>query len=223
MLTAVVIRGEQIVVALVPAAEGEAAEEMTFEQSQDFCEFPFKTQEEFEVGLEEGHPCEEGPSPLAIEPKELIWGGASFLVLALLMRFWLFPAVKSGMDARYAHIRGGHEQAEQARAAARAEVADYETALAAVKSEANARIDAARQTLEGERASRLAEVNAAIAAKREAAAAEAAAARSAAQDDVAAAVADITGRTVELATGRVPDAGTVQRAVGAVMGAGVAS
>ena len=71
---------------------------LTFAESQDFCEFPFDTEEEFEHGLEEGHPCEEGPSPLAIEPKELMWGGGAFLVLAVLMRFWLFPAVKQILE-----------------------------------------------------------------------------------------------------------------------------
>jgi F-type H+-transporting ATPase subunit b len=127
------------------------------------------------------------------------------------------------MDARYNLIREGHEQADTARAAARAEVAEYESALATVKSEANDRVEAARQTLEAERTARLAEVNAAIAAKRESAAAEAAAAREAAQADVAAAAADVASRTVELATGRVPDQQAVRDAVDAVMGAGVSS
>lgn len=225
MLTAVVTRGQQITVTFVRAEEGEGHSEttMTFEESQSFCEFPFKTEEEFEVGLEEGHPCEEGPSPLAPEPKELIWGGASFIVLLIAMRFWLFPALKKGMDARYGLIRSGHEQADTARAAARAEVAQYESALATVKAEAHDRIEAARATLESERSARLAVVNAEIAARREEAAAQAAAARQAASADVAAAAADVTARTVELATGKAPDAAAVRSAVDAAMGTGVPS
>jgi len=232
VLTAVVIKGAQTKIAFVASTDegeehaetGEAhAETMTFAESQEFCEFPFDTEEEFEHGLEEGHPCEEGPSPLAIEPKELLWGGGSFLVLALLMRVWLFPAVKRGMDARYAHVRAGHEQADQARAAARAEVAEYDTALATVKAEAVARLDAARQTLEAERTARLAEVNAGIAARREAAGAAARSAREAAQADIAAAAADVTIRTVELSIGRAPDSGAVREAVDAAMGVGVPS
>jgi F-type H+-transporting ATPase subunit b len=205
VLTAVVTRGLEVEVRLV-AAEGE-------EHTVD-CEF------EPEEGSTE---CGEGPSPLAIENKELAWGAGAFIVLALIMRFWLVPAVKKGMDARYNLIRSGHEQADTARAAARAEVAEYESALATVKAEAHERIEAARATLEAERSARLAEVNAAIAAQREAAAAEAAAARQAASADIASAAADVTSRTVELATGKAPDASTVRSAVDAAMGAGVAS
>jgi F-type H+-transporting ATPase subunit b len=233
VLTAVVTMGAQInVVFVATSEEGEVehtatgeehAEDMTFAESQEFCEFPFETEEEFQHGLEEGHPCEEGPSPLAIETKELLWGGGAFIVLALLMRFWLFPAVKRGMDERYSHIRSGHEQADAARAAARAEVAEYQAALATVKSEASTRIDAARQTLEAERTARLAAVNAEIAARREAAAAEAAAAREAVRGDIATAVADVASRTVELSVGTTPDAAAVRNAVDSVMGAGVGS
>ncbi|HSJ90984.1 MAG TPA: ATP synthase F0 subunit B [Ilumatobacter sp.] len=225
MLTAVVTRGLAIEVEFVAAEEGDGhgGELMSYEESLDFCEFPYETEEAFLAEAEAAHPCLEGPSPLAVEMKELAWGASAFIVLALLMRFWLFPAVKKGMDARYAHIRSGHEQADHARAAARAEVADYESALATVKAEANERIEAARQTLETERTARLAEVNAVIAGKREAAAAEAAAARAAVRGEIASAVADVTSRTVELSIGKVPDASVVRSAVDHAMGVEVAS
>jgi F-type H+-transporting ATPase subunit b len=225
VLTAVVTRGLALEVRFVAAEEGEehGGELMSFAESQDFCEFPYETEEEYEANASAAHPCLEGPSPLAIEVKELAWGAGAFIVLAVLMRFWLFPAVKKGMDARYSHIREGHEQADNARAAARAEVSEYESALATVKAEAHERIDAARHTLETERTARLAEVNAAIAAKREAAAAEAEAARQAVQADVAAAATEVTARTIELATGTAPDVGTVRTAVEQSMSAGVSS
>lgn len=223
MLTAVVTREPAIDITFVAAEEGDGGELMPYEESLDFCEFPYETEAEYEAEASAAHPCLEGPSPLAIEVKELAWGAGAFIVLALLMRFWLFPAVKQGMDARYAHIRSGHEQADNARAAARAEVAQYESALATVKAEANERIEAARQTLEAERSARLAEVNAAIATKREAAAAEAAAAREAVRGEIASAVADVTSRTVELSLGKVPDPALVRRAVDTAMGAEVAS
>ena len=225
MLTAVVTRGIAIEVQFVAAEEGDehGAEMMTFEESKDFCEFPYETEAEYEAEASAAHPCLEGPSPLAVEVKELAWGAGAFIVLALLMRFWLFPAVKKGMDARYAHIRDGHEQADHSRAAARAEVAEYESALATVKAEANERVEAARETLEAERTARLADVNAAIAAKREVAAAEAAAARAAASGDIAAAVIDVTSRTLELSIGNVPDGAAVRSAVDSAMSAGVSS
>ena len=224
MLTAVVTRGPAVEVRFVAAEGGdEKSEKMSFEESQDFCEFPYENEETYEAEASASYPCLEGPSPLAVEVKELAWGGGAFIVLALLMRLWLVPAVKKGMDARYAHIRSGHEQADAARAAARAEVSEYEAALAGVKAEASQRVDAARQTLEAERTSRLAEVNAEIAAKREAAAAEAAAARDAVRADIESAVVDVTNRTLELATGRTPDAAAVRQAVAAAMGSEVAS
>ena len=91
---------------------------------------------------------DKGPSPIAPEPKELLWGGGAFLVLFVLMRVVLFPRLKKGMEARYGKIRGDHETAESVRAAAKAELAAYEAELAKVKAEARQRIDAARQTLE---------------------------------------------------------------------------
>jgi len=212
VLTAVVTRGAQIEIRFVATAEeGEDGEEHGLD-----CEFPEENAEGQEV-------CGDGPSPIAPELKELAWGAGSFIVLALLMRFLLYPRLKSGMDARYAHIREGHEQADTARAAARAEVSEYETALATVKAEANERVDVARQTLEEERTARLAEVNGGIATRRDAAAAETRAARDAAAADIASAVAGITSRTVELSTGRAPEAGVVSAAVADVMGAGVTS
>jgi F-type H+-transporting ATPase subunit b len=110
-----------------------------------------------------------------------------------------------------------------ARASARAEVAEYESALATVKAEANERVEAARQILEAERSARLGEVNAAIAAKREAAAAEAQIARDAVRGDIAAAVADVTSRTIELSSGKTPDADAVRSAVDEAMSVGVSS
>lgn len=224
MLTAVVTRGLALEVRFVAAEEGEdGAEMMTFEESKEFCEFPYETEAEYEAGASAAHPCQDGPSPIAPDVKELVWGAGSFIVLALLMRFFLFPRLKKGMDARYSHIREGHEHADTSRAAARAEVSEYESALATVKAEANERVDAARHTLENERAARLAEVNAAIATKREAAKAQADAAREAVRGDVAAAAADVTARTVELATGRAPDGARVRGAVEQSMSAGVSS
>ena len=64
-----------------------------------------------------------GPSPIAPELKEVAWGGGSFVVFAVLMRFVLYPRLKKGMDARYAGIRSSHEGADATRAEAKAEVA----------------------------------------------------------------------------------------------------
>lgn len=165
----------------------------------------------------EGVEVGEGPGPIVPELKELYWGAGSFIVFALLMRFYLFPRLKQGMDARYAGIRADHEQADAERASARAEVADYEAQLAAVKAEAAAKVDAARQALEAERQEQVKALNAQLAERRAAAQAETDAAKAAVRDQIHAAVADVAGRAGELATGRRPDATVVARVVNEVM------
>jgi F-type H+-transporting ATPase subunit b len=157
------------------------------------------------------------PGPIVPELKELFWGAGSFIVLAVLMRFWLFPKLKSGMDARYEGIRNDHDSADRERASARAEVSDYEAQLAAVKSEGAARVEAARQTLEGQRQAAVAELNGRMAEQRAAAQAQAEAARAAVRDQIHSAVADVAGRAGELATGKRPDDAVVSRVVSEVM------
>lgn len=163
-----------------------------------------------------------GPSPIAAEPKELLWGAGAFIVFLALMRLWLYPRLKKGIDARQALIRSGHETAEKLRADAQAEVATYRAQVAELKAEAAARVDVARQQLESERTSAIAAANAEIAAKRAAAAEQAAAARAAASDQIASAVATVSGRATALVIGRTPGDDAVRRAVDDVLGAGVA-
>jgi F-type H+-transporting ATPase subunit b len=163
---------------------------------------------------------DKGPSPIAPEIKELAWGAGSFIVLFVLMRLLLFPKLKRGMDARYGKIRGDHETAEAIRAAAKAEVAEYEAALAAVKGEARERIDVARQTLENERGEALAAANGRIAIRRAEALARTEQARAAAEQHIQEAVADVTARAAELATGRRPDPATVTSIVSSLMAGG---
>jgi F-type H+-transporting ATPase subunit b len=192
MLTAVVTRsGEQLQVKIISAAP--VAEEATSE-----------------VAAKE-------PNPIAIEPKELAWTAGSFLILMVIMRYFLFPRLKKGMNDRYSAIRSNIEGADQVKASARADVAEYESALVAARAEAATRIDAARQTLDTERTARLVEVNSRIATARAEADAATSAARAAAQGQVATAVATVVVQATELATGSKPDAATVDQAVKAVM------
>jgi F-type H+-transporting ATPase subunit b len=172
-------------------------------------------------GIDEALEADEGPSPIAPEMKELLWGLGAFLVFLLAMRLFLVPKVKRGMDARYSKIRGQHEQADEATATAEREVADYQEALAGVRAEAVTRIDAARHTLDAERADKLAEVNARIADRRAAAAAQAEEAKAAQRESIEVAVADVAARATELATGRRPDQASVRNVVADVMRTGV--
>ena len=162
-----------------------------------------------------------GPSPIAPEVKELLWGAGAFVVLAILVRFFLFPRLKKGMDARHELIRGELESADATRTAAEAELAEYNAALAQVRAEANARIDAARQTLEGERQARLTQVNAEVGERRAAAAAEAEAAKAAAREQVIGAAAQVTAVAAQRVLGRPVDPAAARAAVEGAMSAEV--
>lgn len=165
--------------------------------------------------------CGPGPSPILPEMKELLWSGGAFIVFALLMRFFLYPRLRKGMDARYNSIREGHESADAARSAARSEVAQYEAALASAKAEAAKTIEAARSTLESERQAQISAANARLAAQRDAALAQADATRAAARSQVESAVAEVVSSAVEIATGKKPDSAAVTRAVTDALSAGV--
>ena len=178
------------------------------------------------VTAEEGSEAE-GPesdlNPIFPEVKEVVWGFGAFVVLALAMRLFLFRKVRDGMTARYDRIEGDLETAQASTTSARADVADYEAQLAAVRADAQTRVEAARATLEAERTEQIAAANARIAEKRGAAAAEVEAAKQAARGQVEAAVADVSTRLSELATGRRPSDDAVQRAVGEAMNQAVSA
>lgn len=163
---------------------------------------------------------EEDLNPIFPELKEVAWGFGSFVVLALLMRYVLYPRLRKGMDARYQLIEGGHTDAARLTESAKSDVAAYEQQLVEVRAEAAARIDAARQTLEGERTQRLTEVNARIGEMRAAAQQQLDAARAAARGDVESAVGAVAAHAGRLVTGRDPDPAVVRDAVAASINAG---
>lgn len=175
---------------------------------------PFVTAEE---GTEAAGPAKD-LNPIFPELKEVVWGFGAFVVLALVMRLFLFRKVKDGMTSRYDLIEGDFETAESLTASARAEVADYEAQVASVRSDAQGRVEAARATLESERAEQIAAANARIADKRAIALAEVEAAKAASRDQVESAVADVSARLSELASGRRPSDESVRRGVAHAMG-----
>lgn len=154
-----------------------------------------------------------GPNPIAPEGKELVWGFGSFLVFLVIMRLFLVPKVRKGMAARYDGIRADLEGADAAKADARSEVAKYESALAEVRVEAAKRVDAARVTLDSERAAAIAAANTRIAAKKADADAAVAAERAAVRDQISAAVATVTTTATSIAVGKSADNAVVTQAV----------
>lgn len=162
-------------------------------------------------------------NPIFPELKEVVWGFGAFVVLAVALRYWLFPKVREGMSRRYDSIQGDFEEADALTATARAEVAEYEAQVAAVRADAHTRVEAARATLEAERAERFGEVNARINERRAAAAADVESARAAAEPQVAAAVSEVASAAGRLAMGRSPSPDTVSAAVADAMGSGVSA
>lgn len=173
------------------------------------------------IGSEEGEEAE-GPesdlNPIFPELKEVVWGFGSFVVLFVVLRLFLLPKIRKGMTSRYDNIQDDFETAENLTASARADVAEYDAQLASVRADAQTRVEAARATLEAERADKLGATNARIAEKRAAAGAEVDAARAAAQPQVEAAVAEVAALAGTLATDREPSAVAVAAAVRDAMG-----
>lgn len=156
---------------------------------------------------------DKGPSPIAPEGKELIWGGGSFIVLLVLMRLVLFPRVKKGIAIRYGNIRSNIDGATSVRAEARNEVATYERALVDARADASRRVDEARRALDAERQVAIAAVSSRIAARKAEVEASNAAIRAAASADVSLAIASVATAATQIAVGRAPDAAVVARAV----------
>jgi F-type H+-transporting ATPase subunit b len=160
------------------------------------------------------------PSPLKIVPAELYWAGGCFIILLILMRLVLYPRVAKGMDERTGYIKANHEEADRAREAANVERQQYEAQLATARAEANRRLDAARDQIEQERQSALAETTTMLSGRRQEALAEVAAARAAASGRLADVTADVVAHASMLILGRIPDPEVVRRAVTASMNGG---
>jgi F-type H+-transporting ATPase subunit b len=88
----------------------------------------------------------EAPNPIFPELNEIIWGGAAFLILLVVMVKKGFPAVKGAMDARAERIQTDLDAAETAKSDAQAIQADYEARLADAKGEAARLFEEARAT-----------------------------------------------------------------------------
>ena len=168
-------------------------------------------------------PEKTGPNPIAPELKEIAWGAGAFILLAVVMRLWLFPKLKNGMDARYASIRTAHETAEATRDAAQAEVAAYDAGIAEARAEASVILDEARREVEADRQRKLAAGNTRIAERRATAAAEAEAAKAAAMGHIEDAVAEVASEIAGRVLDQPVDPASVRDTVRGVVSAGVAS
>jgi len=135
--------------------------------------------------------CLEAPNPILPELNEIIWGGAAFLILFVVMVKKGFPAVKGAMDARADRIRADLDAAETAKADAQAVQADYEARLADAQGEVARLFEEARASADQLRADLTARAEADIAEMRDRAAADIEASRQQAIADLRTEVAGI--------------------------------
>lgn len=163
----------------------------------------------------------QAPNPILPVRNELIYAFVGFMALFLMMRYWLFPALKKGIDARNAMIRSRHESADALRASARAEAAAYDAGLAEARVEAAAYLDAARQEVDADRQRKLVEVNGRIAERKAVAAQEHGAAKATALGHIEDAVADVASSIAGRALNRDIDPGSIRGIVSEVVNAGV--
>jgi F-type H+-transporting ATPase subunit b len=92
--------------------------------------------------------CHEAPNPILPETDEIIWGGAAFLVLFVLMWKLALPPVRNMMQAREDRIRGDLERSEQAKTESEQVLEEYRGQLADARNEASSIVDEARQSAE---------------------------------------------------------------------------
>jgi F-type H+-transporting ATPase subunit b len=165
----------------------------------------------------------EAPNPILPVPKEMAWGLGSFLVVVVLMRLWLFPKLKRGMDARYAKVRSDLDGAEAAREAVVADQAQYQAAIAEARAEAARVLEAARHDVDADRATKVTAANASIGEQRAEAAAEIEAARQAALAQVEDIVVEVAASGAERILGVPVERDAARPAVAEVVRAGAAA
>ncbi|MBM3671138.1 MAG: F0F1 ATP synthase subunit B [Actinobacteria bacterium] len=92
--------------------------------------------------------CEKAPSIISPATPELIWGSVAFLIVAVVLIKFAFPALRKSLADRQEKIRGDLEGAERARQEAEAEKTRYEASLGDARAEANRIVEEAREAAE---------------------------------------------------------------------------
>ena len=138
--------------------------------------------------------CYTAQSPIMPDTTDLVWGGAAFVILLLVMWKLALPSLRSGLEARSQRISDDLGKADTARREAEELLATYQRQVADSKSEATRIIEDARATAEGLKADMARRAEAEIAEIRERAAHDVEASK-------AQAIADLTGEVASLAIG----------------------
>jgi F-type H+-transporting ATPase subunit b len=170
----------------------------------------------------EGATAETPPNPILPVGPEIAYAVIGFAVLFIGLRYFIFPRLRRGIDARAASIRDAHEGAVATRAGAEDQAAAYDEGVAEARAEANRILDAARHEVEADRQAKLAAANARIAERRAAAAADLDTAKQGVMGQVEDAVAEVASAVAGRALGRSIHPGSVRDVVSTVVNAEVA-
>ena len=125
---------------------------------------------------------------------EIIWGGAAFAILFIVMAKFAYPAIQKVMDARSEKIQGDLDAADTARSEAEGLRAEYDAKISEAQAEAGRILEAARSEAEQVRQDRIAAIEPEIEEKRAQADADIEAAK-------ARALADVRTQVTSLAVG----------------------
>jgi len=177
--------------------------------------------EEGEEGAE-GEAAEEESTTNPILPTgwEIVWAGLFFGVLYFAMRYALVPPLRRTMSQRNDKIREAKAAADVVDTDMGEARADYESALAAARDEANGFIEAARARADEYKAGLQADADTQIAALRTTADAEIGAARATAIDELRGDVSQLAVGAAAAVLGRDVDAGANQAVIDQAIGGG---
>lgn len=176
----------------ISAVEEEVGEEVEAEEGE-ISHVGHCIEEAHEAGTDPEE-CVEAPNPILPETNEIIWGGAAFLILLVLMWWKLLPPIKQGMADRTDRIRGDLDRAEAAKVEAEEVLVQYQAQVADAKAEANRIIEEARATADSLKAELAKRAEAEIAEMKARAAVDVEASK-------AQAMADLRGEVATLALG----------------------
>ena len=128
---------------------------------------------------------------------EIIWGGAAFAILFIVMAKFAYPAIQKVMEARSEKIQGDLDAADTARSEAEGLRAEYDAKLSEAQAEAGRILEAARSEAEQVRQDRIAAIEPEIEEKRAQADADIEAAKARALADVRTQVTALAGGAAE--------------------------
>jgi F-type H+-transporting ATPase subunit b len=158
------------------------------------------------------------PNPILPEYREVLWGLGSFILLALLMRYVLYPRLERSMNERASNIQADLDAADHVSASVAGEQQAYADRLAAAHAEAASIVDAARSKAEAARTERLVGLNTELAGLRGAATMEVDAAKAAAQASFSDTIADLAVKAASKVVAKPLDVSSNRSTVDAFVG-----